>query len=370
MRERPSTMPAVLPGLLLTAAVAWLGLRSSDWIGKDLLGFDKSPVSGIMLAIVLGMVVGNAVRLPAVFTAGIRFSLARVLRLGIILLGVRLGLNEALKVGAVAIPLIVLCIVAAGLITYWLGKRLSLPRRMSVLIAVGTSICGATAIVATAPVIGAEDEETAYAVANITVFGILAMLLYPYLANALFASDPSSAGRFLGTAIHETAQVAGSGLIYVQVFGDDTVLDVATVTKLVRNVFMVLVIPFMGYLCHRLSADDRGKGEKVDLLGLVPLFILGFLALAVVRTVGDATLESGMAFGLLDAARWADLTGEIKAWAERFLAVAMAGVGLGTSIRLLRGLGLKPFYVGLGAAMAVGIVSLVGIAGLNLIGLG
>ena len=360
----------LLPGLALTAAVAWLGLAASGWIGKDLLGFEKSPVSGIMLAIVLGMVVGNVFRLPALFAGGIKFSLARVLRLGIILLGIRLGLGEALKVGVVAIPLIVLCIVAAGLITYWLGKRLALPRRMSVLIAVGTSICGATAIVATAPVIGAEDEETAYAVANITVFGIVAMLFYPYLADALFPGDAASAGRFLGTAIHETAQVAGSGLIHGQVFGGDTVLDVATVIKLVRNLFMVIVIPFLGYLYHRLSASDKGSVEEVDVLGLFPLFILGFVALAVVRTVGDATLESGSAFGLFDAAAWGDLTGEIKRWAERCLAVAMVGVGLGISVRQLQGLGPKPFYVGLGAAVSVGVVSLLGIAGLNLLGVG
>ncbi|MDP6508703.1 MAG: putative sulfate exporter family transporter [Chloroflexota bacterium] len=370
MRERMSAASGLLPGLALTAGVAWLGLAASGWIGRDLLGFEKSPVSGIMLAIVLGMVVGNVFRLPEIFTGGIKFSLARVLRLGIILLGIRLGLGEALKVGALAVPLIVLCIVVAGLITYWLGKRLALPRRMTVLIAVGTSICGATAIMATAPAIGAEDEETAYAVANITVFGIVAMLLYPYLADGLFGQDPASAGRFLGTAIHETAQVAGSGLIHAQVFGGDEVLNVATVTKLMRNLFMVAVIPLMAYWSHRMATNGGVAAEKLNVLDPFPLFILGFVALAVVRTVGDATLDSGSAFGVFDAAAWGDLTGEIKRWAERFLGMAMAGVGLGTSIHRLQGLGPKPFCVGLGAALAVGAVSLLGIAGLNFLGVG
>jgi len=361
---------AVMPGLALTVVVAWLGLSASGWIGTGLLGFEKSPVSGIMLAIVFGMVVGNAVRLPALVKPGIRFSLERVLRLGIILLGIRLGLGEALKVGLVGVPLIVLCIVAAMLVTYWLGRRLALSGRMGVLIAVGTSICGATAIVATAPAIGADEDETVYAVANITVFGLLAMFAYPYLAEFLFAGDLTSTGRFLGTSIHETAQVAGSALIYVQLFGGDTVLDVAAVTKLVRNLFMIVVIPLMAYVHQRQSRRDGGVGVQVNVLALFPMFILGFALMAVVRTVGDVTLESGFAYGVFDAAGWGEVTGGIKAWAERLLAVAMAGVGLGTSVRQLRGLGVRPFYVGLGAAAAVGMVSVLGIAGMKAIGIG
>ncbi len=358
----------LLPGVALTAGVAWVGLRASDWIGEQLLGFDKSPVSGIMLAIVIGMTVGNVIRLPAAFGPGIRFSLAHLLRLGIILLGIRLGFGEAIRVGAVAIPLIAICVIAAILIAYWLGRRLALPSRMSILIAVGTSICGATAIVATAPAIHAEEEETTYAIANITVFGIIAMFLYPYLANLLFESDLSSAGRFLGTSIHETAQVAGSGLIYGQLFGGDTVLETATITKLVRNVFMVVVIPLMAYLFHRRSTGGQGAA-KLNILSLFPLFILGFILLAVVRTVGDTTLDSGMAYGVFDAATWKTLTSATIGWAENFLAVAMAGVGLGTSFRQLCGLGPRPFYVGFGASVSVGAVSLLGIAGLKMIGL-
>ncbi len=108
-----------------------------------------------------------------------------------------------------------------------------------------------TAIVATGPAIGAEEEEITYAVANITVFGLVAMFLYPYLAHSLFGHLPTVAGLFLGTSIHETAQVAGEGLIYSQIYGAPRVLDGATVAKLVRNVFMAVVIPLMSFLYHR-----------------------------------------------------------------------------------------------------------------------
>lgn len=358
-----------LPGLLLTAAVAWMGLRASVWIGEGLLNFDKSPVSGIMMAIVIGLIIGNLVRLPDWARPGVQFSLKRILRLGIILLGIRLSLGDVLRLGALGIPLILFCIGGAILVSNWLGRRLKLSQRLNTLIAVGTSICGATAIVATGPAIEAKEEELTYAVANVTVFGILAMLLYPYLGHALFPHDTTSAGMFLGTSIHETAQVAGGGLIYAELFDADQALDVATVTKLVRNVLMALVIPLMAYR-YQQQTDQADHAQKFSVRKLFPMFILGFVLLALIRTVGDTTLdETGSAWGVWSEARWVSLTDTIKRWAENFLAMAMAGVGLGTSLKQLRGLGLKPFYVGLASALCVGALSIVGIVVLRAMGL-
>lgn len=357
----------ILPGLLLAAAVAWLGIWASEWIGKALLGFEKSPISGIMMAIIFGMVISNTVAVPARFQLGIRFSLKNILKLGIILLGIRLSLGDVLRLGALGIPLVAVCIVGAILFAQWLGRRLRLSPTMSTLIAVGSSICGATAIVATGPAIDAKEEEITYAVANITLFGVLAMFFYPVLAHGLFADELTSAGLFLGTAIHETAQVAGGGLIYDQLYDVDKTLEVATVTKLVRNVSIAFVIPLMAYWHKR----QTGHGHKnAGFLSLFPLFILGFLLVAFFRTVGDASLsESGRAWWLLIEADWDGLTTTIRSWAEICLAVAMAAVGLGTTFKQLRGLGLKPFYVGLGASLAVGVISLVGIAVLQALNL-
>lgn len=359
----------LLPGLALTALVAWAGLWSSDWLGESVLGFEKSPISGIMMAILIGLAIGNLIALPEPVKPGVKFSVKKILRLGIILLGIRLGLADVLRLGALGVPLILLCITGAILFTRWLGRRLNLPERMATLIAVGTSICGATAIVATGPAIDAEDEEITYAVANITVFGILAMFLYPYLANALFPTNPVHAGLFLGTSIHETAQVAGSGLIYADLFDAPVGLDTATVTKLVRNVFMAVIIPLMAYLYRR--KGEATDAKRVNFLSLFPVFILGFIGMALLRTVGDAMIDGGgAAFGLWDATAWPALVKGIKTWAENFLAMAMAGVGLGTSIAQIRKLGLKPFYAGLGAAVVVGLLSLGGIAVLGALGLG
>ena len=352
----------LLPGLALTAVVAWLGIYSSEWIGQDLMGFPTSPISGIMMAIVVGLILGNIVTLPQILYPGIQFSLKKILRLGIILLGIRLSIGDALSLGVLGIPVILICITGGLWLTSWLGRRLNLSARLCTLIAVGTSICGASAIVAIGPAIDAEEEEITYAVANITIFGLVAMFLYPYLAHILFGHLPTVAGLFLGTAIHETAQVAGAGLIYSQIYDAPRVLDAATVAKLVRNVFMAVVIPMMSFLYHR-KPGAESKGRQVNAFNLFPKFILGFLLMAVIRSIGDAT------FGMFDSLSWHELTGTIKSWAVNFLAVAMAGVGLGTSLKRTRGLGLKPFYVGFAAAVAVGMLSLAGVLAVRWLGL-
>jgi uncharacterized integral membrane protein (TIGR00698 family) len=233
---------------------------------------------------------------------------------------------------------------------------------MSILIAVGTSICGATAIVATGPAIDAKDEEVAYAVANITVFGIIAMLLYPSIANTLFNQDMTASGLFLGTSIHETAQVAGGSLIYSEMFDAPEALDIATVTKLMRNVFIALIVPMMAYVYQQKSEKTQKVG---NFFSLFPLFIIGFIMMAAVRTIGDITLENGQAWGIFAEKDWLQLTKNIQHWSERFLAMAMAGVGLGTSFRQLRSMGAKPFYVGFGTSVCVGLFSLLAIGALQ-----
>ena len=236
---------------------------------------------------------------------------------------------------------------------------------MSTLIAVGTGICGASAIVATAAGIDAKDEEVTYAVANITVFGIIALIAYPFLSHWIFSADTVMAGLFTGTSIHETAQVAASGLIYDQTFNtaaNPTTADVAVVTKLVRNAFMAIVIPMMTLVYARRSGITQNASEPVykKALKLFPLFILGFLSMAVLRSIGDGGIQSGgSAYGLWDELQWTGITSGIKEWSGYILATAMAGVGLGTSFTSMKGLGIKPFYVGLFAATMVGVTAIV-----------
>ena len=356
--------PSLLPGLLVAALLAWLSIWLSKYIGVNLMGFEKTPISAVMMAILFGLTISNTIPLSTSLKSGFTFSVKKVLRLGIILLGIRLSIFDVFKLGTLGVPIVLVCILGALFFTTRLNKWLKLPERLGTLIAVGTSICGVSAIVATGPAIDAKDEEVAYAVAVITIFGILATLVYPYVAYAIFVGDPVRAGLFLGTSIHDTSQVTGAALVFADVFSLPRGLDVATVTKLVRNVFMAAVIPFMAfYYARKMAVQGELPGKKTNIGKLLPLFIVGFLVCAMLRSIGDAGVNAdGNAFGLWGSGAWKGIYGFIKHWAVNFLVVALAGVGLSTSFRTLKGLGIKPFLVGLGAALTVGIVSFVAIS--------
>ena len=342
---------SVIPGLILALVLAFAGQYLSHLIGVEWMGMPKSPVSGIMMAILLGILIRNVFGLHDQFKPGIQFGLIRVLRLGIVLLGIRLSLGEVGSIGLQSLPVIIGAGATALVIITYLSKKLGLGARLGTLLAVGTSICGATAIVATAPTIKAKDSEISYAIACITLFGILAMLIYPFAAHWLFSADGFAVGLFLGTSVHETAQVAGAGLVYQQFFNSPQALDVATVTKLVRNLGMLVIIPLMCIVYHRNSSE---RGEVPRWWTMVPLFVIGFALMSLLRTIGDM---GDSAFGLLSPAQWSEVVSWTREFAEICLAVAMASVGLGTDIRDLVSIGLKPLVMGLIAALLVGVVS-------------
>jgi uncharacterized integral membrane protein (TIGR00698 family) len=341
-------------GLALALTVSFAAGYTADWVGVALLGFAKSPVSAIMMAIVLGMLIANIVRLPESLQPGLRFCASTILRVGIMLLGIRLSLTGAGQFTLVALPFVIAAI-AIGLFTVGLlGRYMGLSRQLSGLIAVGTAICGCTAIVATAPLIQARESEVSYAVACITVFGLAAMFIYPVLAQQAFASQPELAGLFLGTSIHETAQVAGAGMMYEAQYNAPVALDVATVTKLVRNLGMIAVIPLVGILYGRERAKE--DATRINYLAMIPWFIVGFALMSALRTIGDM---GDKPFGLLDVQQWRDVVAFLQNAAERCLLVAMAAVGLTSMLAGIIKIGLRPFALGLFAAVLIGGVSFV-----------
>ncbi|MFC2038831.1 YeiH family protein [Chloroflexota bacterium] len=356
-------IPSLLPGIILAAVIVVAAILLTNLI-NSLLGYG-GVISYIIVAIVAGILIKNLIGVHPVFQPGINCCLKKLLRLGIILMGIRLSIFAVLKIGVWGIPIVIVCILAGLVVTTYFTRLLKLPERLGTLIAVGTSICGASAIVAAAPGIDASDEEVSYAVANITIFGLVAMFVYPYLSNLLFPGDTTMAGLFMGTSIHETAQVAGAGLIYDQTFQSTsypTAADAALVTKLVRNALMALVIPAMAFIYHRRSSGSGSMSAKARMnpLKLFPIFIIGFILMAVIRSIGDAGIDGGgQAFALFGSETWSGIIGFIKRWSGYIMATAMAGVGLGTSFATLKGLGIKPFYVGLFSATIVGVTSLI-----------
>jgi uncharacterized integral membrane protein (TIGR00698 family) len=358
------TTLTLIPGIAAAILVMVVGFELADRIGQAILSAQglsgSSPVSGVPVAIILGLLLRNLLPLPATLTPGLKFCVTTVLRAGIILVGIRLSAFDVLRLGVAGLPVVIAAIATGLTFVTWFNRWLGLPPRLGTLIAAGTSICGVTAIVSTAPAIDADEREVAYAVANVVAFGLFGMLAYPYLAHALLQRS-ETAGLFLGTAIHDTSQVVGAALTYRQMYGDDIVLRVATVTKLTRNLFLAAVIPLLTWMHLRSTAGATSGRAKTGWKALVPMFVIGFVAMAIVRTIGDATLQSwGAAFGVWDGTAWSRLTNQLgDFWASRlFLGTAMAAVGLNTSVAVFKGVGAKPFLVGLAGALVVGAVGL------------
>jgi uncharacterized integral membrane protein (TIGR00698 family) len=345
----------VLPGIALAFVLALFGYLLSELFGRRLnYQPGKSPLSPVTIAVLLGLLLRNTVGVPRVYEAGLRLCLKTVLRLGIVILGLTLSM-AAIGQGVLAgLPVIICCIVTALVLVTLVNRALGLPRRLGTLIAVGTSICGVSAIVATAPIIDAEDDETAYAVACITIFGLLALVSYPFLAHQLFAT-PVQAGTFLGTAIHDTSQVAGAGLAYAQQYKAEAAMKTAITVKLVRNLCMSLLIPLMAILYHRGHAKGSARSAAQKWHNVIPLFVVAFVLMAAIRSLGDAGGEK--AFGLIPQDQWKLVDTGAKFFAPWLLATALGAVGLGTGLAKLKGLGLKPFSVGFAAALCVGAVS-------------
>ena len=217
---------------------------------------------------------------------------------------------------------------------------------MSYLISVGSSVCGTTAIMATAPIIKANKNEISYAIANITLFGILSMLLYPYFANLYFDGNPLYAGLFLGTSIHETSQVAAAALIYDQQFDSPETLNIATVTKLIRNTFLVVMIPFFAFLYQRGNVQKR----NYSIINIFPYFVLGFVGMIILRNFGDYIFKAE------NAENWIETVNFIKISSKILLTMAMGAIGLSTNLKDIISMGYKPFIVGFIAMLTVGIV--------------
>ena len=341
----------IIPGVILALVFCLFSQGINNIIAIELFNTSTSPISTAMIAILLGIVMGNAFTPRAGMMIGLDFTQKYILKLGIIFLGIRLSFGEFIKFGTIAIPLIVLCILSVLVLIKLLIKKVPISSRMSYLIAIGTSVCGATAIVATAPIINAKKTEVAYAIANITLFGVIAMLFYPYFAEWYFYGEPLKAGLFLGTAIHETSQVAAAGLIYDQQFNSPETLNVATVTKLIRNTFLIVMIPLFAFLYNR----GEKKGKDYSILSIFPYFVIGFIGMIVFRNVGDQvfTIENN------NYETWKTLISYIKSLATVFLTMAMAAVGISINLNELKSMGYKPFVVGLIAALTVGLVSVI-----------
>ncbi len=314
---------------MITAALAGIAFLINNYY---------SPLSPVVIAIIAGLLISNFIGTPAACKQGIDYCAKKLLKLGIVFLGIRLSFFEILDLGANSLAIIITCIILALTVVISLSKKFGVPPRLATLIAVGTAICGNSAIVATSPVIKAKEEEVAFAVGTITVFGLSAIVFYPVIGAYMHLS-PVEFGTWAGTAINDTGQVVAAGFQYGITAG-----EAATVVKLTRNLFIAPVVVLFAYLTAKEEAGQSSFHFKgLNLFRIFPWFVLGFLVMAFLRT---ADLLPDLVIGLLS-------------FTSAFLLVmALGGIGLSINLASMKGLGLKAFLAGLLAAVVMGTTSL------------
>lgn len=310
----------LLPGIGVAAAIALAayGLRLLPGVGS---------FSPMIIAIAVGILIRNTIGTHVVLAPGIGFSMRRLLRLAIILLGVQLTFAQVADTGWRGVAIILVAVSATFVVTLGIGRLIGAEPRLTRLIAAGTSICGASAVAAANSVVDASDEDVAYAVACVTVFGSVAMFAYPLLQGVLDLA-PRDYGLWAGASIHEIAQVVAATFAVGRDAG-----DFGTVAKLTRVMTLAPMVFAMAAFLPRLgdSAGDRPRAP-------LPLFVLGFVALVAVNSL--VSLPAG-------------LKAEVSLVSTFLLTMALAAMGLETSIVKLRAKGLKPALTGALASLFI-----------------
>jgi uncharacterized integral membrane protein (TIGR00698 family) len=331
-----------LPGLLLLLAVGWTG----KLLEGALKAWGKAHhhalpnIEYVLWAIILGLIIGNLwgrQRWFKVFDPGIA-TYDLWLKLGIVLLGVRFLLRDVARLGGVSLVLVALEIALAVAVMTWLGKRFRLGAKLSALLAIGSSVCGVSAIIATQGAIDADERDTAFAIAAILALGALGLFTFPLIGHALHMSDRAY-GMWVGLAIDNTAEVTAAGALY-----SDEAGRIAVLAKTARNATIGFVV-----LAAALWFATRGgravAGNKAAFVwSKFPKFVLGFLlfsSLASLHAFSPAQLTS-----LANLSRWAFL-------------LTFAGVGLRTNFAALREQGLAPFIVGALGELAIAVATLI-----------
>ena len=306
------------------------------------LGRTFEVVGGPVFAIFLGMVMALLWKEQGRARAGITFTSKKILQLAVVLLGFGMNLSSVAKVGAQSLPIILSTITTSLVAAFVLHKLLHMDAKISTLIGVGSSICGGSAIAATAPVIGADDEEIAQSISVIFLFNVLAALTFPTLGGMLGLSNEGF-GLFAGTAVNDTSSVTAAAAAWDGIHGSNT-LDTAAIVKMTRTLAIIPITLLLAFLRTRQEEKSvQGTGVTVSLKKIFPWFVLFFVLASVVTTLLP-----------LPAA----VTGFLKSASKFFIVMAMAAIGLNTDVVKLVRTGGKPIFMGFCCWVAIACVSL------------
>ncbi|MEG9296761.1 putative sulfate exporter family transporter [Mangrovibacillus sp. Mu-81] len=316
-------IPKEATGLLIILIISVTAKELGSWF---------SLVGSLLFAILIGVLLRNAAALPASWTPGIQFTLKKLLKVAIVFLGAGLSLFEILNIGQSALWIIFISVSVGISVTYLVGKTLGVQPRLSLLIGIGTSICGATAISAVKGIIGAEENETAYALSTIVFFNLIAFISFPVIGH-LIGLPQTSFGIWSGTAVHDTSSAVAVGYRYGEQAG-----EIATTVKLARTLFL---IPVMFILPFILKNDLPPKGSSYK--QAFPWFTLLFLGFSVLHTFGVIP-------GIIEES--------LQSISKFMIIMVMAAVGLQVNLKDLSRLGFKPLLTGMIASVSCAAISL------------
>lgn len=306
-----------------------------------------------VIAIIVGMILSLIIKKKDAFTYGIAFTSKKILQYAVILLGFGLNLATIGKVGLTSLPIIISTIATSLIVAFAMYKLLKVPSKTATLIGVGSSICGGSAIAATAPVIDADDEEIAQSISVIFLFNVIAALIFPTLGGFLGMTDNGFA-LFAGTAVNDTSSVTAAASTWDSMHGTGSmVLDSATIVKLTRTLAIIPITLVLAFVRMRKEkSGNTGSKTKVSLKKIFPMFILYFVLASVITTIATSVL-TGQA---LDVAN--NIFGFLKQLSKFFIVMAMAAIGLNTNIVKLVKTGGKPILLGFTCWVAITGVSI------------
>lgn len=340
--------------LAVTSGALWLS-TAPFW--PFTIQGNHHPMEPMLLAMVIGMILSNAWAMPKLFAPGVRFAYKTLLSAGIVLLGVQLNFVDVMKLGGVGVLLSCLEIVMALGFMWVLTRSLQLSGKLGVLLGVGTAICGSSAIIATAPVIEAEEKDVVFGVAAVTLLGLVGMIFLPLIGHALHLTN-NAFGILDGLVIHSIPQVVTAGFAYSPDAG-----ATATIVKMTRVCLLAPMVFAVGlfYARHKARNAKGGNQKRFQAFSLFPKFVFGFLAMALLRTLGwlpDLTVHLPSAAWAGDVSQNLDLGECAHKCSTFFLGMSMAAVGLETKVAALKRTGLKPLLAGFISSVAIAAVIL------------
>ena len=336
--KAPVSAAGLIPGILLLAVVGYAGKFIEHFIAV----YGKAHhlvlpnIEYVLWAILIGLVISNTIGVPAIFRSGVA-TYEFWLKAGIVLLGARFLLGDVRRLGGVSLILIAIELALALTFMTYLGRAFKLKPKLVTLLAVGSSICGVSAIIAAQGAIDADEEDSSYAIAAILLLGAISLFLFPLVGHVLHLSDHAY-GLWTGLAVDNTAEATAAGALYSEAAG-----KIAVLAKTCRNATIGFVV--LGYAIYWAS---KGQAEEVKNKGAFlwkkfPKFVLGFLLVSLLATVGFFTKPQLAAVGNLS--RWAFL-------------LTFAGVGLRTNLRELSKQGARPFIVGAVGEIVIAVITL------------